>query len=45
MCTVFWADDPDEAERYLDMGIETILTNDYEVVANRVNGRLRKYKR
>ena len=40
MCTVFWADDPDEAERYLDMGIETILTNDYEVVANRVNGRL-----
>ncbi|MBQ8400413.1 MAG: hypothetical protein IJX14_00640, partial [Clostridia bacterium] len=45
MCTVFWADDPDEAERYLDMGIETILTNDYEVVANRVNGRLRKKKR
>ena len=42
MCTVFWADDPDEAERYLDMGIETILTNDYEVVANRVNGRLQK---
>lgn len=45
MCTVFWADDPDEAERYLDMGIETILTNDYEVVANRVNGRLQTRKR
>ena len=40
ICTVFWADDPDEAERYLDMGIETILTNDYQVVANRVNDRL-----
>ena len=29
LCNVFWADDPDEARRYLAMGIDTILTNDY----------------
>ena len=28
-CNVFFADDPQEAKRYLDMGIDTILTNDY----------------
>lgn len=42
ICTVFWADDPDEAQRYLDMGIDTILTNDFEVVSNRVNDRLQQ---
>lgn len=28
-CNVFWADDPEEAIRYREMGIDTILTNDY----------------
>jgi glycerophosphoryl diester phosphodiesterase len=28
-CNVFFADDPDEAERYLKMGVDCILTNDY----------------
>ncbi len=28
-CNVFWADDPAEARAYLNMGIDTILTNDY----------------
>ena len=28
-CNVFWADDPEEAKRYLEMGIDCILTNDY----------------
>lgn len=28
-CNVFWSDDPSEAKRFLDMGIDTILTNDY----------------
>ena len=28
-CNVFWADDPEEAKKYLDMGIDTVLTNDY----------------
>ena len=26
---VFWSDDPDEAKRLLDMGVDTILTNDW----------------
>ena len=28
-CNIFWADDPQEALHYLDMGVDTILTNDY----------------
>ena len=28
-CNVFWSDDPEEARRFLDMGIDTILTNDW----------------
>ena len=28
-CNVFWSDDPAEARKFLDMGIDTILTNDY----------------
>lgn len=35
-CNVFWADDPEEAKRYLKMGIDTILTNDYLTVFNAV---------
>ena len=30
---VFWSDDPEEAVRFLDMGVDTILTNDYNRVA------------
>ncbi len=30
---VFWADDPAEAKKFLDMGIDTILTNDYQPIA------------
>ena len=39
ICNVFWSDDPAETEEYLDMGIDVILTNDYnrisQVVAKR----------
>ena len=34
LCNVFWADDPAEARRYLEMDIDTILTNDYLAVKN-----------
>lgn len=33
ICNIFWADDPKEAKEYLDMGIDTILTNDYNLVS------------
>ena len=33
LCNVFWSDDPEEAKHFLDMGIDTILTNDYNLVA------------
>lgn len=35
-CNVFFADDPEEAIRYIGMGIDTILTNDYLTVSNAV---------
>ena len=30
---VFWSDDPEEAKRFLDMGVDTILTNDYQPIS------------
>ena len=39
ICNVFWSDDPEETERFLDMGIDTILTNDYNIVAQVVKKR------
>lgn len=36
LCNVFWADDPEEARRYFEMGIDTVLTNDYLAIYNAV---------
>ena len=33
-CNVFWADEPEEARKYLDMGIDTVLTNRYQRIAD-----------
>jgi len=33
LCNVFWSDDPKEAKQFIDMGIDTILTNDYNLVS------------
>lgn len=33
ICNIFWSDDPEEARRFLDMGIDTILTNEYQIVS------------
>ena len=32
-CNIFWSDDPDEAKYLLNMGIDTILTNDYQRIS------------
>lgn len=32
-CNVFWSDDPEETKQFLVMGIDTILTNDYNRIA------------
>ena len=37
VCNVFWSDDPQEAKQFLDMGIDTILTNDYNLVSQILN--------
>ena len=33
ICNVFWSDDFDEAKQFLNMGISTILTNDYHRIS------------
>ena len=44
LCNVFWSDDPQEARRFLDMGIDTILSNDYLKVARAVEAWKRERK-
>lgn len=36
LCNVFWSDDAEEACKFLDMGIDTILTNDYGRISNAI---------
>jgi hypothetical protein len=31
---VFYANDPEEAKRYFKMGIDTVLTDDYQVISS-----------
>lgn len=38
-CNVFWSDDPKEAEELLALGVDTILTNDYNRVSQAVKRR------
>lgn len=43
-CNVFYADDAEEARKYLEMGIDTILTNDYLSIKNATEDlRVKKY--
>ncbi len=44
LTNVFFADDPEEACRYIDMGIDTVLTNDYYRVASAVKEHLKNKK-
>ena len=32
-CNVFWSDDPEETAKFCAMGIDTILTNDYNIIS------------
>ena len=36
-CNVFWSDDPEETKEFLKMGIDTILTNDYNLISQVVD--------
>lgn len=33
ICNVFWSDDEEEAKEYIKMGVDTILTNDYNLIS------------
>ncbi len=35
-CNIFWSDDPEETRQFLAMGIDTILTNAYNVISPEV---------
>lgn len=42
ICNVFWSDDPAETQAFLDMGVDVILTNNYNTIAQVVAQR-KKY--
>ena len=33
ICNVFWSDEQEETKKFLEMGIDTILTNDYNLIS------------
>ena len=33
----FWSDDPEEAKKLIDRGVETLLTNDYQPISSALN--------
>lgn len=37
ICNVFWSDDLEEAKKFFDMGIDTVLTNDYGLISQCLN--------
>ena len=37
ICNVFWSDDEEEARKFLDMGIDVILTNNFNNISKVVN--------
>jgi glycerophosphoryl diester phosphodiesterase len=41
ICNVFYSDDPEETRRFLEMGIDVILTNDF----NRINQVVNEFKK
>lgn len=46
LCNLFFSDDPKEANEYLDMGIDTVLTNDCQRVYSAVNAiKKKKYEK
>lgn len=36
ICNVWWSNDPDEAREFIAMGADTLLTDDYNLIANAV---------
>ena len=36
ICNMFWSDDPEETKKFREMGIDTILTNDYHLISQAV---------
>ena len=36
ICNVFWSDDVSEAKEFLKMGMDTVLTNDYNLVSKAI---------
>ena len=38
LCNLFWCDDPQEAKRFFDLGIDVILTNNYLKTSQALQG-------
>ena len=44
ICNVFWSNDAAEAREFLEMGIDTILTDDYLAIKNALTPLLEEMK-
>lgn len=42
LCNVFWSDEPEEARRFLDMGADCILTNDFMNLHTALKDKIRR---
>ncbi|MBQ4630204.1 MAG: hypothetical protein IJB70_04375 [Clostridia bacterium] len=38
-CNIFWSDEEEEAKKFLDMGIDVILTNEYNIISQTLSKR------
>lgn len=41
-CNVFWSDEQEEAEALLKMGVDTLLSNNYQIIANTVKAFMKR---
>ncbi len=42
VCNVFWSDEEEETKEFINMGIDTILTNDYNIISQTVKNMNKK---
>ncbi|MBR4867474.1 MAG: hypothetical protein IKU11_12355 [Clostridia bacterium] len=36
ICNIFWSEEPEEAANFVKMGMDTVLTNDYNLISNAI---------
>lgn len=45
ICNAFYSDDVEKAKKYLALGVDTILTNDYQIIDNGVREDIKRIRK